>query len=52
MNEAVVRPAVVEKLSKLGMVPSPSNPREHAAFAVAQRGVWTSRAAKAGVEQQ
>lgn len=52
VNEAVVRPAVVEKLARLGMVPAPSSTREHAAFALAQRGVWTSRAAKAGVEQQ
>ncbi|SCV00295.1 Extra-cytoplasmic solute receptor protein [Cupriavidus necator] len=52
VNEAVVRPAVVEKLARLGMVPSPASAREHAAFALAQRGIWTSRAAKAGVEQQ
>jgi len=52
VNEAVVRPGVVEKLARLGMVPSPSSTRDHAAFALAQRGIWTSRAAKAGVEQQ
>jgi tripartite-type tricarboxylate transporter receptor subunit TctC len=52
VNAAVARPAVVEKLAHLGMVASASTVREHGAFAVAQRGIWTSRAAKAGVEQQ
>lgn len=49
---AVARPAVIEKLAHLGMVAGSSSVREHAAFAVAQREIWTSRAAKAGVEQQ
>lgn len=52
VSAAVARPAVVEKLAHLGMVASASGVREHAAFAVAQRDIWTSRAAKAGVEQQ
>lgn len=52
VNEAVVRPAVVEKLAKLGMVAAPASTRDFASFTVAQRGIWTSRAAKAGVEQQ
>lgn len=52
VSEAVVRPAVVEKLAKLGMVPAPASTRDFASFTVAQRGIWTSRASKAGVEQQ
>lgn len=52
VSAAVARPPVVEKLARLGMVAGASSVREHAAFAVAQREVWTSRAAKAGVEQQ
>ncbi|WP_410170645.1 Bug family tripartite tricarboxylate transporter substrate binding protein [Cupriavidus nantongensis] len=52
VNQAVTRPAVVEKLARLGMVAAPATTREFAAFTVAQRGIWTSRAAKAGVEQQ
>lgn len=52
VNAALARPQVVEKLATLGMVASPNTPKEHAAFAVAQRDVWVSRAAKAGVEQQ
>ncbi|PLP99329.1 Bug family tripartite tricarboxylate transporter substrate binding protein [Cupriavidus pauculus] len=52
VNEAVVRPAVVEKLAKLGMVAAPASTRDFASFTVAQRGIWTSRAARAGVEQQ
>ncbi len=52
VSDAVVRPAVVDKLAKLGMVAAPTGTREFSAFTVAQRGIWTSRAAKAGVEQQ
>lgn len=52
VSEAVVRPAVVDKLAKLGMVAAPASTRDFASFTVAQRGIWTSRASKAGVEQQ
>lgn len=52
VNEAVVRPAVVEKLARLGMVAAPASTRDFASFTVAQRGIWTSRASKAGVERQ
>ncbi|EKZ95504.1 ABC transporter substrate-binding protein [Cupriavidus sp. HMR-1] len=52
VNDAVARPPVVEKLAKLGMVAAPASTRDFAAFTVAQRGIWTSRATKAGVEQQ
>jgi len=52
VNAALARPQVAEKLATLGMVASPNSPKEHAAFAVAQRDIWVSRATKAGVEQQ
>ncbi|KAI3603021.1 hypothetical protein D8I24_3199 (plasmid) [Cupriavidus necator H850] len=52
VSAAVARPAVVAKLASLGMVAGASSARDHAAFALAQRGIWTTRAAKAGVEQQ
>jgi tripartite-type tricarboxylate transporter receptor subunit TctC len=52
VNAALARPDVVEKLARLGIVASPNTAREHTAFAVAQRGIWETRAAKAGVEQQ
>jgi tripartite-type tricarboxylate transporter receptor subunit TctC len=52
VNDAVSRPQVVEKLAKLGMVTEPASTREFAAFTVAQRKTWTTRAAKAGLEKQ
>ncbi|WP_428851353.1 Bug family tripartite tricarboxylate transporter substrate binding protein [Imbroritus primus] len=52
INAVLQRPAVVDKLTRMGMVAAPNSVKEHAAFTVAQRGIWEARAAKAGVEKQ
>jgi tripartite-type tricarboxylate transporter receptor subunit TctC len=52
VNAVLQRPAVIDKLARMGMVASPSSLKDHAAFTVAQRGIWEARAAKAGIEKQ
>ena len=52
INSVLQRPAVIDKLTRMGMVASPNSVKEHAAFTVAQRGIWEARAAKAGIEKQ
>lgn len=52
VQAALARPAVVDKLARLGMVAGANTTAEHAAFARAQREVWMARAVKAGIEPQ
>lgn len=52
VNDVLKHPNVIDKLTRMGMVVSPNSVKDHAAFTVAQRGIWEARAAKAGIEKQ
>ena len=52
VQAALARPAVIDKLARLGMVANPNTTAEQVVFAQAQRDVWMARAVKAGIEPQ
>lgn len=52
LNHALKKPAVMEKLKRLGMQAAPNTVQEQAAFTQAQRDVWVARATAARIEQQ
>ncbi|MDP9912265.1 tripartite-type tricarboxylate transporter receptor subunit TctC [Variovorax boronicumulans] len=49
---ALSRPEVAAKLARLGMVSSPNTQQQQAEFAFAQRDIWVTRAAKAGIQAE
>ncbi|MDP9877703.1 tripartite-type tricarboxylate transporter receptor subunit TctC [Variovorax boronicumulans] len=52
LASALSKPEVSAKLARLGMVASPNTPQQQAEFALAQRDIWVTRSARAGIQAE